>query len=208
MSLKKKLGLGMASAALGLALVGGGTYAYFSDEEVTNNTFAAGTLDLSVDPTTIIEVSDIKPGDWMYRSFELINDGTLDIYSININTDYTTSDYHGGDNTEDFGEHILVHFVNNYDKGTSFPFVGVIPENVIWSTTLAELKADPTLPDAVANDIFEWWGEDDGLKAGDTDSLDVLFEFVDNGEDQNQFQADKLKLTWTFEAQQTAGESK
>ena len=31
MSIKKKLGLGVASAALGLSLIGSGTYAYFSD---------------------------------------------------------------------------------------------------------------------------------------------------------------------------------
>ena len=33
MSLKKKLGLGIATAALGMSLVGGGTYAYFNDVE-------------------------------------------------------------------------------------------------------------------------------------------------------------------------------
>ncbi|MCU5397508.1 CalY family protein, partial [Bacillus toyonensis] len=32
MSLKKKLGVGVVSAALGLSLIGGGTYAYFSDQ--------------------------------------------------------------------------------------------------------------------------------------------------------------------------------
>ena len=50
MSLKKKLGLGIASAVLGISLIGGGTFAYFSDTEVSNNTFAAGTLDLAVNP--------------------------------------------------------------------------------------------------------------------------------------------------------------
>lgn len=39
------------TAALGLSLIGGGTFAYFSDSETTNNTFAAGTLDLAVEPT-------------------------------------------------------------------------------------------------------------------------------------------------------------
>ena len=53
MSLKKKLGMGVASAALGLSLIGGGTFAYFSDKEVSNNTFAAGTLDLTLDPKTL-----------------------------------------------------------------------------------------------------------------------------------------------------------
>ncbi|PHD39103.1 cell division protein FtsN, partial [Bacillus toyonensis] len=47
MSLKKKLGVGVVSAALGLSLIGGGTYAYFSDQVVTNNSFAVGTLDLA-----------------------------------------------------------------------------------------------------------------------------------------------------------------
>ncbi|MGR9633880.1 TasA family protein [Bacillus cereus] len=32
MTLKKKLGMGIASAVLGAALVGGGTFAFFSDK--------------------------------------------------------------------------------------------------------------------------------------------------------------------------------
>ena len=34
----------------------------------------------------------------------------------------------------------------------------------------------------------------------------VAFEFVDNGEDQNEFQGDALELEWTFTAHQTEGE--
>ncbi len=111
MGIKQKLGLGVASAALGLALVGGGTYAYFSDSAEANATFAAGTLDLSADPTTIIDVDNIKPGDTMLRSFDLVNGGTLDIASIDLTTDYTV---HGnGNNSEDFGKHIRVNFLIN-----------------------------------------------------------------------------------------------
>ncbi|HLR61590.1 MAG TPA: TasA family protein, partial [Lentibacillus sp.] len=43
MGIKKQMGMGIMSAALGLSLIGGGTYAYFSDSEQTQNTFAAGT---------------------------------------------------------------------------------------------------------------------------------------------------------------------
>ncbi len=47
--MKKILGLTVA-ALLVMALVGGGTWAYFSDVETsTGNTFTAGTLDLEVD---------------------------------------------------------------------------------------------------------------------------------------------------------------
>ncbi len=203
MSLKKKLGLGVASAALGLALVGGGTYAYFNDTEVTNNTFAAGTLDLSVDPTTIIEVDNIKPGDWMNRSFELINDGSLDISKVLLDTDYTVTDA-DGNNVEDFGDHIRVNFFWNADKTTLGP---VSPDQIVFFTTLSELK--DMSPDTVANNVFVPWIEErGGLEAGDSDTLYVQFEFVDNGEDQNEFQDDSLELTWTFTGEQTAGESR
>jgi predicted ribosomally synthesized peptide with SipW-like signal peptide len=65
--MRKILGLTVA-AVLVMGLVGGGTWAYFSDtESITNNYFAAGTLDLEVDsenPWTSIpcEIADIAPG--------------------------------------------------------------------------------------------------------------------------------------------------
>lgn len=193
MSIKKRFGMGMMSAALGIALIGGGTYAYFSDTEVTNNTFAAGTLDLTVAPTEIINVDNIKPGDSFIRDFELGNGGTLDIDKVYIETDYTVNDPKG-DNTEDFAEHIQVEFlynVNNLDE-------------VIFETTLAELK-DMT-PEAINQHIFYPEFGDKGLPAGETHDLVVKFNFVDNGEDQNQFQGDSLQLTWTFNATQKPGE--
>ena len=67
MSLKKKLGMGVASA-LGLALIGGGTFAFFSDKEVSNNTFAAGTLDLTLNPKTLVDIKDLKPGILLRKS--------------------------------------------------------------------------------------------------------------------------------------------
>ncbi|APH04412.1 CalY family protein [Bacillus weihaiensis] len=197
MSLKKKLGLGVASAALGLSLIGGGTYAFFSDSAYATGTFAAGTLDLSVDPTTIIDVENIKPGDTMLRSFDLVNGGSLDIASITLDTDYTVTDA-GNDNGEDFGEHIKVNFLMNVDKLD-------VP---IYSTTLAELKS--MSPDVIEGNIFsDWLAERGGkLAAGTEDKLYVQYEFVDNDEDQNEFQGDSLELTWTFNAEQGDGVAK
>jgi len=208
MNLKKKLGMGIASALLGIALIGGGTFAYFSDTEVTNNTFKAGTLDLSVDPTVIVNVDNLKPGDIVVREFELINSGSLDISSIDLITDYTVVDAKG-DNTDDFGKHIQVLFLENVDKTGDGWLIGDY-NDVIASTTLYDLKN--MTPDAVEN-IQDWitWllglnGEDSGLAAGDSDYMYVAFEFVDNGMDQNEFQGDSLELTWTFVAHQTSGE--
>ncbi|QKY68982.1 TasA family protein [Lentibacillus sp. CBA3610] len=202
MSFKKKIGLGVASAVLGISLVGGGTFAYFNDVETTENTFASGTLDLTVDPSTIIDVENIKPGDKMNRHFELVNDGSLDISEVLLTTDYSVNDDNGD---ADFGDHIRVNFLKNADKN------GLIqdPENVITSAYLSDLKGE--MPDAVKNQIEAWFGwgdEDSGLKSGDTDDLYVQFEFVDNGEDQNVFQGDSLELEWSFDAKQTDGELK
>ncbi|PLR99286.1 CalY family protein [Bacillus sp. T33-2] len=196
MSLKKKLGMGVASAALGLSLIGGGTYAYFSDTEITNNTFAAGTLDLVANPTTIIDVDNIKPGDTMLRSFELQNNGTLDIKNVVLNTAYEVNDANGNNAGADFGEHIRVNFLFNIDKLD-------VP---VWSTTLADLRSMD--PKAVKNQFETLFGDQwgtRGLAAGSSDLLYVQFEFVDNGEDQNVFQGDSLSLEWKFTASQKAG---
>ncbi|MBY0595686.1 biofilm matrix protein CalY [Bacillus bingmayongensis] len=197
MSLKKKLGMGVASAALGLSLIGGGTFAYFSDKEVSNNTFAAGTLDLTLDPKTIVDIKDFKPGDTVKKEFLLKNSGTLAIKDVKLATKYTVTDAKGDNAGEDFAEHIKVNFIWNWDTQSE----------PVYETTLAELqKADP---DLLAKDIFApEWGEEGGLQPGTEDYLWVQFEFVDNKADQNKFQGDALNLEWTFNANQTEGEEK
>jgi len=195
LSIKKKFGMGVMSAALGLTLVTGGTYAYFSSDVTTENTFAAGTLDLSVEPTTIIDVDNLQPGDSIVRDFELQNNGSLDIERVTLETDYRVIDV-DGDNTEDFGEHIQVEFLYNADK----------LDEVIYETTLAELK-DMT-PEAVNEHIFYPALGEKGLPVDEVDDLVVKFNFVDNDEDQNQFQGDSLELEWTFVADQVDGEDK
>lgn len=196
MSIKKKLGMGAASAALGIALIGGGTYAYFSDVETSSNTFAAGKLDLSVNPTEVINVSNIKPGDTVTRDFQLINGGTLDISQVILDTQYTVNDAKGDNKGEDFADHIQLEFIINKDKRTE----------VVKTAKLSALQK----ADVVDRDLLGWilGGERDGLKAGDTDNLTVKFTFVDNKKDQNKFQEDSIDMEWTFNAKQTSGVSK
>ncbi|MDZ4530951.1 CalY family protein [Bacillus cereus] len=195
MTLKKKLGMGITSAVLGSALVGGGTFAFFSDKEVSNNTFAAGTLDLALNPSTVVNVSNLKPGDTIEKEFKLENKGSLNIKKVLLKTDYNVEDVKK-DNKDDFGKHIKVTFLKNVDKH----------ETIVKQTTLDKLKGD-TLT-AVDNDLSAWFWDEKGISAGKSDKFKVKFEFVDNGKDQNQFQGDKLQLNWTFDAQQTAGEER
>ncbi|MFJ7935462.1 TasA family protein [Sporosarcina sp. NPDC096371] len=195
MGIKQKLGMGVATAVLGISLIGGGTYAYFSDQEVSNNTFAAGTLDLALNPTELVDVSNIKPGDTMFREFTLTNGGTLDIKNVHLLTNYKVNDAKGDNAAEDFGKHIKVKFMWNWDK----------EEEPIFETTLHDLKA--MSPDLVQANIMDPALEG-GLKAGETNELWVEYEFVDNGADQNVFQGDSLSLEWTFNATQGEGEEK
>ncbi|MBS4192538.1 SipW-dependent-type signal peptide-containing protein [Bacillus sp. FJAT-49705] len=190
MSFKKKLGLGIAAASLGLSLVGGGTFAYFSDTEVTNNQFTAGTLDLAVNPEVIIDINNLKPGDWMVREFKLENKGSLDISKVLLDTDIEIIDAKG-DNTEDLAKHFMVQFLVNDDK----------LNNVYRKMTLDKLIDNPDV-------VKGFFGRESGLKAGDSDLFKVRFVFMENKKDQNQFQGDSLKLKWTFHAEQSAGEER
>lgn len=91
--MKKILGLAIV-ALLVMAMIGGGTWAYFSDLETsTGNTLTAGTLNLqvgAVDPlTATITVTDAKPGDnttgvdWLLKNTGNLP-GYLDITFSNI----------------------------------------------------------------------------------------------------------------------------
>ena len=195
MNNKRKLGLGIMSATIGISMLIGGTFAYFSDAETTSSTFAAGTIDLAVEPTEIVNLDNLKPGDSMERLFELQNNGTLDVEKVLLKTSYTINDANSN-NTEDFGKHIRVEFLQNIDQ----------IKEVVFETTLHELKN--MSPEAVAENALSPLLEEDGLKAGTVDDFIVKFEFVDDGQDQNQFQGDSLNLEWTFNALQGVGEEK
>src|SRR5699024_3121238 len=193
MNFKAKLGSAIMAGVLGISLIGGGTYAYFSDTVTTHNTFAAGTLDLSVEPEVVVEVDNMKPGDRIVRDFELQNNGTLNIQTVSLDTDYTVIDA-AGDNKQDFGEHIKVSFLYNAHQ----------MNEVVYETSLAELKN--MKPEAITNKVFDEVLENGGLEVGESHDLVVMFEFVDNEKDQNEFQGDKIELAWTFIAEQTDGE--
>jgi len=77
--MKKILGLTVA-ALLVMALVGGGTWAYFSDvEQTTANIFTAGTLDLQLSDSSVLvgSVSDLAPGSGEAIASPLSGDVTL-----------------------------------------------------------------------------------------------------------------------------------
>ncbi|HHP1052646.1 TasA family protein [Bacillus cereus group sp. BfR-BA-01354] len=197
MSWKKKLGVGVVSAALGLSLIGGGTYAYFSDQVVSNNALAAGTLDLAMQPTTSLNLDNLKPGDRILKKINIKNSGTLDIKDILMKVDYTVNDFKKDNSVEDFGKHIKVQFLWDWDPEKS----------PVYETTLAELKSQH--PEVASQKIFlSKWAETGGLKAGKMDWFWIKFTFEDNGTDQNMFQGDSITMKMEFQANQTEGQER
>ncbi|HHT7228529.1 TPA: TasA family protein [Bacillus cereus] len=194
MSFKKKLGVGVVSAALGLSFIGGGTYAYFSDQVVTNNTFTVGTLDLAMQPTTSLNLNQLKPGDKIFKKFNLKNNGTLDIQDVVMKIDYTVNDALKNNQGDDFGKHIKVQFLWDWDPAKS----------PVYETTLAELKEQGS--EIVSKKVFaSKWTESRGLHPGKMDWFWMKFIFEDNGKDQNIFQGDSIALKMEFQANQTEG---
>ena len=81
--MKKKIFMSLFTIGIVGAMMTGGAIAYFSDTEVsTNNTFTAGTIDISIDPASGQEVVtlegdlDLKPSQTGYTYTSITNDGT------------------------------------------------------------------------------------------------------------------------------------
>lgn len=167
MSVKKKLGLGVASAALGLSLVGGGTWAAFNDTATINNHFAAGTLDLvvgKVNQAANFDLGNMKPGDSVKRVFTLNNNGSLAIKEVLLNT--TASGFSSGVGTNSDMNAFLSQFEINAFKVDSENTTGLFePRASIVASgqtlTLADLVNGPS---AYQNKIKSDYITDDGSK--------------------------------------------
>lgn len=125
MSIKKKLGLGVASAVLGVSLVGGGTWAAFNDTATINNHFASGELDLVVGKSGTkpisFDLTNMKPGDNVQRIFKLNNAGTLAIKEVLLTT--TASNFvDGGDASTqaDFLSQFVINFAQVDGESTNW----------------------------------------------------------------------------------------
>ncbi|MFA1821317.1 TasA family protein [Virgibacillus oceani] len=227
MNLKKKLGMGIATAVMGVGLIGGGVFAYFSDTAEQTNTFASGTIDLDVDPTVQVPMENIKPGDWMPRSFELQNNGSLDMKYVDLNTEYTVytsrGDILGGDLADEYAKQLYVEFLSNTSGDEDYEVIAEVslydlknlsPEDL---ATKVDIEKIMKKPGKIWIPIIGWIGspvyenvptEVTGIEAQDTADFDVQFRFNDTGEAQNELQGLTLDLEWTFEGFQTDGEEK
>jgi spore coat-associated protein N len=210
MGVKKKLGLGLASAALGLSLVGGGTFAYFNDQATVHNGFAAGTLNLEVGsyPTTSwpvnFDLSNLRPGDRVERTFDLKNTGSLAIGNtlMDISKVSVTNPLGTGGTEDDLLSTLQVSYF--VDSAPDAPVSLLLPSQVV------------TLKDAIANNFstkinptFLKNGEinltPDGIEAGKWERFRIMISFPDTGVPQNKLQGMVAKVDFNLDARQVTG---
>lgn len=184
LNFKKNIALGMAAGLIGMALISGGTFAYFSDTVETNNRVVAGTLDLGIIGTTeegvIFDFDNKQPGDTFDYFFELKNDGTLDIKDVKLFSNHTVLNKEGQIIENDFGSQIIIKSLMVND------------EDIIHE------KAGITLDDLQGLEVTMV----EGFSVAEVVKVYVNFEFI-NEENQNEYQGNSLELNWTFEAMQT-----
>lgn len=200
MSLKKQFAMTLASVGLGAALIGGGTFAYFNaTTQVKDNTFAAGTLKIGATPAKeVFNISNLKPGDYMERTFNLKNEGTLDIDKLLLSLDYTITDENNDANGDEFADNLKVYFLSS--DNSQVPLDERIILSPLNGKTLKELKASGQL------DISSWGTIWKNLKPDASEKIFMAVKFIDDNKDQNRFQGDGVNLTFNLEGKQAAGE--
>ncbi|MEH7121929.1 TasA family protein [Bacillus sp. JJ1773] len=211
MTIKKKLALGIASAALGLSLVGGGTFAAFNDVESMNNTLKSGVLDLNVDPSVVFNVSNLKPGDYMVRDFKIENIGTLDIEKVLMHTSIEVKDKAGNIVDSDFGSQFIINFLTSDMQPIITPWDNVSIQDL---KRLTDNGKSPDITTYLKQGLIVPLNPD--LPVGDTDHILMMVTFNnDKNKDnktglyyQNKFQGLDMKLTFNLEATQYSGEER
>jgi spore coat-associated protein N len=89
--------LSLLLVALALLLVGLGALATFTSTTSASHSVTTGTVTIALGATGAstnrlnVNATGVAPGDTMQRSFDLINQGSLDLASITLTTSATTS---------------------------------------------------------------------------------------------------------------------
>lgn len=208
--MKKILGLTVI-AILAISLVGGGTWAYFSDTENSNaNSIAAGTLDLKIDggdaAVYTFQVTNKAPGDSGSGSNILSNagnlSGELDIAFSAITNTGASGEGEFQDESGDLGGAAkIAAYVDVDQSGT-------------WNTGDIGLKSDGTKYNWAAEVSLDYqtinsygsksYDAVETMAAATTDNIVILWQIPTSAG--NEIQGDSVSFNVTFTLQQAAAD--
>ena len=193
----KKILISLMAIALVIGLVGAGTMAYFNDTETSeDNTFAAGTLDIGLSPTTI-DWTNKKPGDTGTNTQTITNNGTLPVSEITATTSVTESD--GAGDGVMLDDYIVMNTATlTIAGGSPINLLALMTDTNsggIGGTGAIELDEFLAQFDTVFN------SQTVALDLTETAVLNLAWTFVDSG-DQNNAQGDSVVVDITFVAAQ------
>lgn len=204
--MKKIVGLAIAAFMI-ITMVGGGTWAYFSDtESSTNNSLSAGTLDLNVDggdaAVTTFSVSDVAPGDSGSDNTTLANAGSLS-GELDISTSAITNTPGGGGTEYEGGSGEL-------GANAQIAMYVDVDQSDDWSSGDIGLKSDnttynhPTALDYATIDSYDTksWDAVETMAASGADNFVVMWQ-VPTGTG-NDVQGDSISFDITFVLEQSA----
>jgi spore coat-associated protein N len=210
--MKKIVGL-TVSALMVMGLIGGGTWAFFSDTESSdNNIFAAGTLDLTInggnDPVTLLTVSNLYPGQSGANHTTLVNAGSIG-GTLGIAVDSIT-------NTESASG---LEFTGDSINGSSGELGAVVEmaifidvdQNGGYTTSIdIGLKADGTTYSSLMDyqPINNYTGANwtdvyaGSMAAGTEDDIYIIYRLFPPETADNTYQGDSVSVDFTFDLKQ------
>lgn len=211
--MKKILGLTIA-AVLILAIVGGGTWAYFSDTETGSISITASTLDLDVNGAdtaqTIFSVTNKAPGDSDTTSYVTIKNSGSITGELDVSTSAATNTAGSGGTEYEAGSGEL-------GASAEMAIFIDVDESGSWNTNDIGLKYDGTtytntgsvsLDYAVVNNYAsKTWGGASGMgnmAAVAQDRVYVYWRIPSSAG--NTIQGDSVSLTITFTLEQSAAD--
>lgn len=217
--MKRILGLTVA-ALLVMGLVGGGTWAYFSDPEATGtNAITAAEIDLELGGATVpMAIGPLKPNTssdpdqtlTLTNSGDITADLTITLGTVANNENTRIEPEVGYDSTEtDLSGELggLITVAMWYDEGNDgwntvndFYLTDTDDTVVVWQT------GESAVPSGAYYSLDDLSGKSfadcEAMAAADVDSFKISYDFPEGGVSDNAAQGDDCAFTITFELMQ------
>jgi spore coat-associated protein N len=198
---RRKLLVSLAVISAAASIAGLGTFATFTSSTSASQSVSSGTVTIALGATgastnrLTVGASNIAPGDTIQRSVDLIDSGSIDLASITLTTNATTSSLLDTDATNGL-QMVIDRCSNAWMEGGTAPAYTYTCSGAT-STVLASRAIVGT--NLALSNLS-------ALTNGVTDHLRVTLSFPSAAP--NSFQSQSSTIQYTFTGTQRAGTSK